>query len=128
MVLQNPLAGLSIDEVQNDAEAMAQREQLFEHREAFRKGAAAAKLQNMSISVEQAPQLDSEDREILLYESKHPWKSSPPMLFLLSALCAGCAIVQGMDQTVINGAQVCYATSPLSPGAQSSGQLTVFVL
>jgi hypothetical protein len=127
MVLQNPLAGLSIDEVQNDAEVMTQREKLFEHREAFRKGAAAAKLQNMS-EIEQAAQLDPEDREILLYEAKHPWKSSPPMLFLLSALCAGCAIVQGMDQTVINGAQVSYATLPLSPKVQSSNQLTVFAL
>lgn len=54
---------------------------------------------------EDVDELTDEDKAFLRFETENPWKSAPRRLYFLCALCAGCAIVQGMDQTVINGAQ-----------------------
>lgn len=50
--------------------------------------------------------LPEEIKVALEKEITHPFRSPPRTLYFLCALCAGCAIVQGMDQTIINGAQV----------------------
>lgn len=105
-ILQNPLEVMSNEEVIADADRFVEENGLAEHRQLFRRGCLAAKTQNMPNGFEGLDELTEADKAILRFETEHQWKSSPRKLYLLCALCAGCAIVQGMDQTVINGAQV----------------------
>ncbi|XP_044717839.1 sugar transporter domain-containing protein [Hirsutella rhossiliensis] len=107
-ILQNPLETMSNDEVVADADRFVEENGLVEHRQLFRRGCLAAKTQNIPDGFEGLVELTEADKAILRFEIKHQWKSSPRKLYLLCALCAGCAIVQGMDQTVINGAQSFY--------------------
>lgn len=104
---QNPLDNMSIRDILADADRFVVGHNLGEaDHHMIRMGALAAKIQDALDGAEQIPQFNEDERKALLYEEKHPWKSTPCRLFCLAALCAGCAIVQGMDQTVINGAQV----------------------
>lgn len=105
-VLQNPLANMTHGELVADAENLAQDNGLDSYRPWFSKGALIAKVINTPKGYEAIEELTEEDKELLRNEDEHRWKSQPKMLYFLCALCAGCAIVQGMDQTVINGAQV----------------------
>jgi hypothetical protein len=105
-VLQNPLANMTHDELIADAEKFAQDKGLDSFSPCFSKGALIARVINTPKGYEAIEELTEEDKEILRNEDEHRWKSQPKMLYLLCALCAGCAVVQGMDQTVINGAQV----------------------
>lgn len=54
---------------------------------------------------EYVDQLSEDEKGVLRHEIQHRW-SQPFMLYFLVVLCAGSAIVQGMDQTAVNGAQV----------------------
>lgn len=105
-VLQNPLASMTHDELVADARNFAQDKGLDTCISWFTKGALIAKVINTPKGYESIEELTEEDKELLRNEDDHRWKSQPKMLYFLCALCAGCAIVQGMDQTVINGAQV----------------------
>jgi hypothetical protein len=102
----NPLVDVSYEEVLADADTFVTSHNLGEYRETFRKGALAAKVQNIHDGFERLGALDQEDKAMLRYEQKHKWSASNWRLYALCALCAGCAVVQGADQTVINGAQV----------------------
>ena len=51
--------------------------------------------------------LTDEESHILSQEIAHRW-SQPRLLYLVIVLCSTCAAVQGMDETVVNGAQVFY--------------------
>lgn len=107
----NPFALLDYEDVMTDAEALALEHQIPEEDVAtFRKGAALAKAQEHETPFEYVPQLKRvlslEEAESLQFEREHPWKSLPAMGYFQAAVCAGCAIVQGADQTIINGAQV----------------------
>ena len=106
--LQNPLLGLTQREVLADADAFVEAKGLTEHREAFHKGALMAQAINIENGFEQLDILNESDKAILRREVSHRW-NQPFMLYFLCALCAGSAIVQGMDQTAVNGAQVNYA-------------------
>lgn len=105
-ILQNPLAHMSHDELLADAEKLARERGLQTHTEVLRKGALLAKVNNTPNGFESIAELNDNDKQILRYEVGHRWSAQPMMLYFLCALCAGCAIVQGMDQTVVNGAQV----------------------
>ncbi|KAF7547857.1 hypothetical protein G7Z17_g7430 [Cylindrodendrum hubeiense] len=107
-LLQNPLGHMNHAEIITDAEAFAVEKGLGCHRDVFRKGALLAKVHNSPHGFETLDELSECDKEILRYENRHRWRSSPWMLYFLCALCAGCAIVQGMDQAVTNGAQAFY--------------------
>lgn len=102
----NPLSGTTPQEILVDVNRFVEAKGLREHRDAFQKGALLARVQNIPDAYEDIDLLSNEEKEYIRYEVSHKWRSSPPLLYLLCALCAGCAIVQGMDQTVINGAQV----------------------
>ena len=78
---------------------------LGEFREAFRKGALVARINQRADGFEHVSALNDDDKAILRNEVTHRW-SQPFMLYFLVVLCAGSAIVQGMDQTSVNGAQV----------------------
>ncbi|KAJ6443154.1 MFS sugar transporter [Purpureocillium lavendulum] len=92
----NPLDLMTNAEVLADVEGFVTANGLDRHRETSPHG------------FETLDELPEEDKDVLRYEEGHKWSSAPRMLYLLCALCAGCAIVQGMDQTVINGAQSFY--------------------
>lgn len=105
--LQNPLIGLTHDEVLQDVDNFVDMKGLGDHREEFRKGGLLAQSINSPGAFEELPLLTQEDKVILRREESHRWHQ-PFMLYFLCGLCAGSAIVQGMDQTAVNGAQVCH--------------------
>lgn len=104
-LLRNPLTGMSDQDVLNDADRFVEEKGLTEHREAFRKGALLAKVLNQDDGFERIDIVSEEEKVTLRREVSNRWHQ-PFMLYFLSALCAGSAIVQGMDQTAVNGAQV----------------------
>ena len=103
--LQNPLLGLTQEEVLADVDAFVESKGLGEHREDFRKGALMAQAINIPNGFEQLSILSEDEKALLRREVTHRWHQ-PFMLYFLCALCAGSVIVQGMDQTAVNGAQV----------------------
>ena len=118
--LQNPLVGLTQDEILADADAFVESKGLAEHRDVFRKGALISQVINIPNGFEDLEILNEEDKAVLRKEETHRW-SQPKMLYFLCMLCAGSAIVQGMDQTAVNGAQQFYfeefeITDPLMQG------------
>ncbi|KAH6983358.1 hypothetical protein BKA56DRAFT_483128 [Ilyonectria sp. MPI-CAGE-AT-0026] len=71
---------------------------------AFRLGAIIAGDMDKYLSVEG---LTEEERTTLVDEVEHKWRN-PKMLYFLVTICSLCAVVQGMDETVVNGAQIFY--------------------
>lgn len=114
--LRNPLAGKTESDVLRDVDLFVTEKGLDEFREDFQKGALLARVVNREGGFEQVTQINEQDKEILRYEQTHRWKQ-PFMLYFLVVLCAGSAIVQGMDQTAVNGAQVSWL--PVQKGSKS---------
>lgn len=107
--LRNPLAGMSDEDVLKDVDKWVDEKGLQDSRDEFRKGALAARVINTPGGFEHIDMLTEEEKNTLRYEVSHRW-SQPFTLYFLVVLCAGSAIVQGMDQTAVNGAQVCHHT------------------
>lgn len=103
--LRNPLIGMSQAEVLADVDQFVTSRGLDEHREVFRQGSLLARQMNVQGAFEHMAEISEEDKAVLRREETHRW-SQPFMLYFLCTLCAGSAIVQGMDQTAVNGAQV----------------------
>ncbi|KAJ8468921.1 hypothetical protein ONZ45_g17067 [Pleurotus djamor] len=116
--LANPLAGIPHEQLMDDAEAFAKSHGLAELSDVFRKAALVAQ---DPLAFESLPQLSEEDKECLRRELTHRW-DQPKMLYYLVVLCSVAAAVQGMDETVINGAQLFYASQfhidPMVGGAE----------
>jgi MFS family permease len=106
-LLNNPLAGLTEQELLADVDLFLEEKGLQEHRDAFQRGALVAQVQNQPGAFENISILPEEEKEVLRREQTHRW-SQPFMLYFLCTLCAGSAIVQGMDQSAVNGAQYFY--------------------
>lgn len=104
-LLRNPLAGRTEEDVLAEVDLWVEEKGLQDSRESFRKGALLARVQQRDDGFESVSQLSESEKELLRHEVKHRW-SQPFMLYFLVILCAGSAIVQGMDQTAVNGAQV----------------------
>ncbi|KAL6866773.1 sugar transporter domain-containing protein [Trichoderma novae-zelandiae] len=103
-VFENPLKQRTKDELLRDVADFCRTHELDEHLDDFRKGALAA--QNPE-SVSLLEELSPEDRRMLEREQTHRW-SHPFMLYWLCCMCSMAAAVQGMDETVNNGAQALY--------------------
>ena len=97
-LLCNPLAGMSDAEVLRDVDTFVDNRGLQDYRDEFRKGGLLARVQQREDRFEWVDMLNEEEKEILRYEKSHRW-SQPWKLYFLVILCAGSAIVQGMDQT-----------------------------
>ena len=110
--LRNPLAGKTETDVLRDVDQFVDEKGLNEFRDEFQKGALLARVINRQGGYEHVPQISEAERDVLRYEQTHRWKQ-PFMLYFLVVLCAGSAIVQGMDQTAVNGAQVSQSIPPL---------------
>lgn len=104
--LRNPLVGLTEEQVLVDVETWCASKGLSEDLDSFRKGALIARVGQRDDGYEYVNILSEEEKGWLRHETAHRW-SQPKMLYFLVVLCAGSAIVQGMDQTAVNGAQVC---------------------
>jgi sugar porter (SP) family MFS transporter len=107
--LANPLDGFTMEELREAGRAYCKEKAITgpEDIRAFELGAILAqrpekynRLQGMA-SAEELAVLDKE------YTSR--W-SQPPLLYLVIVCCSTCAAVQGMDETVVNGAQLFYGT------------------
>lgn len=113
--LQNPLAGMSEEDCIRDVDQWCVDKGLTEHQAVFRKGALLARVTQRSDGFEYVDSLSEEEKGYLRHEITHRW-SQPFMLYFLVVLCAGSAIVQGMDQTAVNGAQVSPEPASSLPG------------
>lgn len=112
-LLKNPLTGMSRQDILADVDAFVDEKGLSEHRDAFRKGALLAQVANVDNGFESIPDINETEKEVIRRETTNRW-SQPFTLYFLCTLCAGSAIVQGMDQTAVNGAQVGFLrSSPL---------------
>lgn len=106
-LMRNPLSGMTEEDVIRDVDAFVEARGLTNERDAFRKGALLARVSQRPTGFESVSQLSEEEKGWLRHEIDHRW-SQPFMLYFLVILCAGSAIVQGMDQTSVNGAQQFY--------------------
>ncbi|KAF6844684.1 hypothetical protein CMUS01_00868 [Colletotrichum musicola] len=110
--LDNPLAGFSPEQLGRMGEDYCQKYGINDEEDlrAFRLGAMIAGNTN---KYDTMTELTAQERAALDGETTRKWRN-PKMLyfvvaeFLTRAVCSGCAIVQGMDETVVNGAQSFY--------------------
>lgn len=100
--LANPLQDLSEAEVMQQAGAFAEANNLPV--ETFRKGALLAKSPSKWESI---TSLTDAEREVVKREKTHPY-DQPKVLYNLVIACSVAAAVQGMDESVISGAQLFY--------------------
>ncbi|KAI0696760.1 hypothetical protein C8T65DRAFT_663212 [Cerioporus squamosus] len=100
--LENPLARLTHKQLLADAAEFARTHELGEFTETFQKGALLAQ---DPAAFETLPLLNEEDRRVLRREFTHKW-DHPKTLYYLVIMCSVAAAVQGMDESVINGANL----------------------
>ncbi|KAI1167199.1 hypothetical protein F5B18DRAFT_659266 [Nemania serpens] len=105
-LLENPLAGFSPDQLAQRGENFCKQHGLTDEEDirAFRLGAMIAGNMNKYDTIDG---LTDREREVLDREITHKW-SNPTMLYAVITICSLCAAVQGMDETVVNGAQIFY--------------------
>ncbi|KAF5370870.1 hypothetical protein D9758_002077 [Tetrapyrgos nigripes] len=104
--LANPLAGLSHEQLMDDGKQFAESHGLSDLTLEFQKGALVAQ---DPLAFESLPLLDEDDKNALRREITHKW-DQPKVLYYLVALCSMAAAVQGMDESVINGANIFFPT------------------
>ncbi|KAF2994768.1 hypothetical protein E8E14_001894 [Neopestalotiopsis sp. 37M] len=104
--LENPLAGLSPSELARRGEEFSARHGFTDEEDvrAFRLGAMLAGNMNKYDAIDG---LTEREKDVLDREITHKW-SNPKMLYAVIVICSLCAAVQGMDETVVNGAQIFY--------------------
>jgi sugar porter (SP) family MFS transporter len=104
--IANPLAGYSHAQLSDMGEAFAREHQIGNDEDIriFRLGAILAQ---DPIKHAEIQGLNDEERRVLTKEITKRW-SQPKLLYLVIVLCSTCAAVQGMDETVVNGAQIFY--------------------
>ncbi|KAK1772553.1 putative mfs sugar transporter protein [Phialemonium atrogriseum] len=104
--LAHPLAGISQERLGVMGEEYARDSGMTSDEDirAFRLGAMIAGNENRYDTI---AELTEREREVLDREETHKW-SNPSMLYWVIVICSLCAAVQGMDETVVNGAQSFY--------------------
>ncbi|KAG5361084.1 putative metabolite transport protein [Yarrowia sp. C11] len=100
----NPLIRYSRAELLEIATQFAEDNDLADKAEAFRKGALVAQ---DPTGFENIDLLDDDDRYWLNREITHKW-DHPMKVYYLVVCCSLAAAVQGMDETVINGANIIF--------------------
>lgn len=104
--LANPLSGYSYNELKKMGRAYAYEHALVEPEDVRALEIGACLARNPG-NVDEAKSFGVTDEEIAILEREitHRW-SQPFTLYLVIILCSICAAVQGMDETVVNGAQI----------------------
>ncbi|GAA5849288.1 hypothetical protein JCM8547_006504 [Rhodosporidiobolus lusitaniae] len=100
--LDNPLAGISLDRLEQMGRAFAREKGLEQYEMEFAKGAQAAQ---DPLAYETLPLLSPEDKEVFAREVSHKW-DHPTQLYAVIIACSMAAAVQGMDESVTNGANL----------------------
>ncbi|THV01101.1 hypothetical protein K435DRAFT_718319 [Dendrothele bispora CBS 962.96] len=103
--LANPLAGISHEQLMEDAKVFAETHGMEDLALEFQKGALVAQ---DPTAFESLSLLDEDDKNVLRRELTHKW-DQPKMLYYLVVLCSMAAAVQGMDESVISGANLFFA-------------------
>ncbi|KAI0083385.1 hypothetical protein BDY19DRAFT_900385 [Irpex rosettiformis] len=103
--LANPLQGVPHDKLMVQAARFAREHGLGHLENEFQKGALVAQDPD---AFESLTQLDEADKAILRRELTHRWHQ-PFQLYYMVILCSLAAAVQGMDESVINGANLFFA-------------------
>ncbi|KZV86087.1 hypothetical protein EXIGLDRAFT_841040 [Exidia glandulosa HHB12029] len=93
------LDGMSRSELVADAVAFCERAGLMEHVKDFRHGALLAYGDTTNLTMA--------ERRALQREKTHKW-DQPFMVYYIAICAAMAAVVQGMDEAVVNGAQIFY--------------------
>ncbi|KAK4942861.1 hypothetical protein LTR10_017437 [Elasticomyces elasticus] len=101
---ENPLSDIPKEQLLQDVETFCSKHNLMDYLDAFKKGALIAQ---RPYETDKISELTQEDRDILTREHTHRWHQ-PWMLYFLVIMCSMAAAVQGMDETVNNGAQALY--------------------
>lgn len=114
--LANPLRQWSREDLIARAKAFAVKCEREDLQEEFAKGAIAAAYPN---SYELEDYFTEEDKESLRREKTHRWQQ-PKTLYYMVILCSLAAAVQGMDQSVINGANLFFPSQFGIPQGQGS--------
>ncbi|KAJ5239427.1 hypothetical protein N7468_004046 [Penicillium chermesinum] len=120
-VFENPLAGIPRDELFRNVEEFCTKFGLLDDLEVFKKGALISQSPATAASL---PELNEAEREALVREHTHKWHQ-PWQLYFLTVMCSLSAAVQGMDETVNNGAQAYYLKKF---GIENSNNLTGLVV
>jgi sugar porter (SP) family MFS transporter len=100
--LVNPLEGIPHDQLMANAARFAHEHGLGHLESHFQKGALVAQDPE---GFESLTQLDDADKAIFRRELTHRWHQ-PFQLYYMVILCSMAAAVQGMDESVINGANL----------------------
>lgn len=95
----DPFEGLTKQQVASNAYNFAYEHGLGEDAELFSRGAMLSYDNNTD-------HLLPDELDAINKETTHKWASQPKTLIYMTVMCAMCAVVQGMDETVINGAQL----------------------
>ncbi|KAN0113029.1 hexose transporter [Hyaloscypha variabilis] len=105
--IANPLAGFTHAELAQKGEEYARSNTVGNEEDirAFKLGAILAQDPFRHAEVDG---LTPEERAVMSKEIEKKW-SQPRLLYLVIILCSTCAAVQGMDETVVNGAQIFYS-------------------
>ncbi|KAI5777753.1 hypothetical protein EDC01DRAFT_386336 [Geopyxis carbonaria] len=105
--LANPLAGIPRADLMDAGEAYARAHGMDDLTDTFRH---AAVLAQDPLGFDRMDFISEEDKEILRREQTHKWHH-PMALYNMVIMCSVAAAVQGMDQTVINGANLFFRKS-----------------
>ncbi len=103
-VFENPLAGVSEEQLKKDVQQFCSDFDLMDHIDAFQKGALIARDPSRGSEVEG---LTGEERDAIIQEKTRKWHQ-PFMLYWLTIMCSLGAATQGMDESVNNGANAIY--------------------
>nr|SIP56010.1 putative Sugar Porter [Yarrowia alimentaria] len=101
---ENPLTRYTTKELTQIAEKFAVDNDLADKSDAFVKGALVAR---DPLGFERIEELDEDDRHWLRRELTHKW-DHPAKVYYIVVVCSMAAAVQGMDETVINGANIIF--------------------
>ncbi|KAG1733805.1 hypothetical protein EDB19DRAFT_1854852 [Suillus lakei] len=102
--LSNPLRGIPHDRLMADVEIFAQERGLTHLLPELKKGALVAQ---DSTCHDRLDIFTDEDKRILTEEVTHKWRQTPTLYYMV-VMSSLAAAVQGMDEAVINGAQILY--------------------
>jgi hypothetical protein len=89
-VFENPLAGISREQLLRDVETFCNQYGLREYEDTFKKGALVSQNPEMA---QELTELSEEEKEVLRRESTHKW-SYPWQLYFLAGKCSDMAPVR----------------------------------
>lgn len=103
-VHENPLASKSAAQILSDVDRFCEDYGLTEKLDLFKR---AALLAADPTAFEERNDISEDEKMILREETTHKWRQ-PWSMFYIAMISSLAAVVQGMDESLVNGAQVFY--------------------